>query len=75
MEQVDNLYLRKVSQYMRSLPRDHPDTTKFVLEQAAIRVGKPFISHLVNLQDPNWQENFKFEFHGRNRFEQTQIIN
>ena len=56
MEQGDRFY-KKVIQYMRSLPNDHPDKSKFVLEQAAIRMGYPFTSYLVNLQEPNWQEN------------------
>jgi hypothetical protein len=55
---------------MKSLPDDHPDKSKFVLEQAAIRMDNPFTSYLVNLQDPNWQENFKFVVYGgRDRFE------
>lgn len=47
-------YLKKVIQRMRDLPSNHPDTRKFVLEQARLRVGSNDDSFLVDLVEPNW---------------------
>ena len=62
-------YFKKVVLYMKSLPHNHPDRTKFALEQAAIRMEKPFTSYLVDLQDHNWQEKIQLVTYGRNRFD------
>ena len=71
MEKYNNdniIYYKKIVQYMKRLSNDHPDKGKFCLEQASIRMGNPFTSYLINLQDSLWEEKVELVTYGRNRF-------